>query len=85
MLILDKKAVDSQEDIQEAVKPLSDDNVKVVPVAIGADADKDQLKNTTVVEGYLVEAEKTTSPEKLAKDIMDKVTSGMNHVERYVF
>ena len=82
MIIMDKKSIDEQEVVQEALKPLKKDEVKVVPVAAGSDADKDQLKNLTSAEGYLVEAEKTTTPEKLAKAIMDKVTSGMNDVKR---
>jgi len=77
VVIMDKKSIDKHEAVQEALQPLKED-VKVVPVAVGPDADKDQLKNLTSVERYLVEAEKTTTPEKIAKDIMDKVTSGMN-------
>ena len=77
VIIIDKKASDTQEEIQGALKPLKEDNVKVVPVAVGPDVDVDQLKNTTSAEGYLVEADKTTTPTKLAKDIMDKVTSGI--------
>ena len=78
---MDKKSIDEQEVVQEALKPLKKDEVKIVPVAVGSDADKDQLKNLTSAEGYLVEAEKTTTPKKLAKAIMDKVTSGMNDVK----
>lgn len=81
---MDKRSIDKPEDVKEALKPLKEDKVKVVPVAVGPDADKDQLKNITSAEGYLVKAEKTTTPEKLAKDIMDKVTSGMNSIEHDV-
>ena len=77
MVIMDKKSIDTEEDIKEALKPLKDDDVKVVPVAIGPDADVSELKNITSAEGYLVEAEKTTDPKKLAEKIMAKVTSGM--------
>ena len=73
--------MDEHEVVQEALTPLKKDEVKVVPVAVGPDADNDQLKNLTSAEGYLVEAEKTTTPKKLAKDIMDKVASGMNDVK----
>ena len=84
VVIMDKRSIDKPEDVKEALKPLKEDKVKVVPVAVGPDADKDQLKNITSAEGYLVKAEKTTTPEKLAKDIMDKVTSGMNSIEHDV-
>lgn len=77
VVIMDKKSIDTEEGIQEALKPLKDDDVKIVPVAIGTDADVNELKNITSAEGYLVKAEKTTDPKKLAEKIMSKVTSGM--------
>lgn len=77
VVIMDKKSTDTEEDIQEALNPLKEDDVKIVPVAIGPDADVNELKNITSAEGYLVEAEKTTDPKKLAEKIMAKVTSGM--------
>ena len=77
VVIMDKKSIDQPEDIQEALKPLKEDEVKIVPVAIGPDTDVDELKNITSAEGYLVKAENTTDPGKLAEKIMAKVISGI--------
>lgn len=76
VVIMDKKSINEEEDIQEALKPLREDEIKVVPVGIGPGADVNELKNITSAEGYLVKAEKTTDPGKLAERIMVKVISG---------
>ena len=76
VVIMDKKPIDGEEQVQKALKPLKEDDVKIVAVAVGPDADKEQLKKITSTEKYIVDANKTTTPQKLAKDIMNKVTSG---------
>ena len=77
VVIMDKKPIDTHDDIQEALKPLEGDKVKVVSVAFGPEADVETLKNITSTETNFVKAAKTITPTKLAKDIMDKVISGM--------
>lgn len=77
---MDKTSIDGDGDVQKALKPLKEGNVKIIPVAVGPDADRDQLKNITSIEEYLVDAKKSTTPEKLAEEIMDKVTSGRKDV-----
>ena len=77
---MDKTSTDEDGEVQKALKPLKEDDVKIVPVAVGPDADKNQLKNITSTDEYLVDAKKSTTPEKLAEEIMDKVTSGRKHV-----
>lgn len=77
VVIMDKKPIDTHDDIQEALKPLEGDKVKVVSVAVGPEADVETLKNITSTETKFVKAAKTITPIKLAKDIMDKVISGM--------
>ena len=74
---MDKKPTDTHDDIQEALKPLEADKVKVVSVAVGPEADVETLKNITSTESNFVKAAKNITPTKLAKDIMDKVISGM--------
>ena len=76
MVIMDKKSSSKYEDVDVALKPFKEDEIKVVPVAVGPDANVDELKNITSAEGYLVTAEKTTDPAKLAEKIMAKVTTG---------
>lgn len=78
VVIMDKKPTDTHDDIQEALKPLEADKVKVVSVAVGPEADVETLKNITSTETNFVKAAKTATPTKLAKDIMDKVISGMS-------
>ena len=77
---MDKTSSDGDGEVQKALKPLKEDDVKIVPVAVGPDADRNQLKNITSTDEYLVDAKKSTTPEKLAEEIMDKVTSGRKHV-----
>ena len=77
---MDKTSIDGNGDVQKALKPLKEGNVKIVPVAVGPDADRDQLRNITSLEEYLVDAKKSTTPEKLAEEIMDKVTSGRKDI-----
>ena len=77
---MDKTSSDGDGEVQKALKPLKEDDVKIVPVAVGPDADRNQLKNITSTEEYLVDAKKSTTPEKLAEEIMDKVTSGRKDV-----
>ena len=74
---MDKKSINEEEEIQETLKPLKADEIKIVPVGIGPDADVNELKNITSTEEYLVKAKKTADPEKLAEKIMAKVISGM--------
>lgn len=74
---MDTKSINEEEEIQVALKPLEEDEIKIVPVGIGPDADANELKNITSAEGYFVKAKKTADPEKLAEKIMVKVIFGM--------
>ena len=76
VVIMDKKSSNKYQEIDVALKPLKEDDVKVVPVAVGTDASLDELKNITSAEEYVVTAEKSTDPVKLAEKVMIKVTKG---------
>ena len=77
VVIMDTKSINEGAEIQVALQPLKEDEIKIVPVGIGPDADVNELKNITSAEGYLVKAKKTADPEMLAEKIMVKVISGM--------
>ena len=77
VVIMDTKSINEEEEIQAALQPLKEDEIKIVPVGIGPDADVNELKNITSSEGYLVKAKKTADPGMLAEKIMVKVISGM--------
>ena len=77
VVIMDEKSINEEEEILEALKPLKEDEIKIVPVGIGPGADVNELRNITSAEGYLVKAKKTADPGKLAERIMAKVISGM--------
>ena len=77
VVIMDTKSINEEEEIQAALQPLKEDEIKIVPVGIGPDADVNELKNITSAEGYLVKAKKTADPGMLAEKIMVKVISGM--------
>lgn len=76
VVIMDKKSSNKYQEIDVALKPLKEDDVKVVPVAVGTDASLDELKNITSAEEYVVTVEKSTDPVKLAEKVMIKVTKG---------
>ena len=76
VVIMDKKSSNEHKDVAKALKPLKKDKVKVVPVAIGPDADVDELRNITSAKDYLVEVAKKEDPKKVAEKIMEKVSTG---------
>jgi len=76
VVMLDNKAVTSPKDIKEKAKDLLDKNVKVIPVAIGNDADPQQLQKTTDDEGNVIKDKDISDPEKLGNKIMEKALKG---------
>ena len=76
VVIIDKKSVSNPESVREAVKPLEEQNVKVIPVAIGQLADADELERITPNKGYLLKTERMFDADETADRIMEKVLKG---------
>ena len=72
VLIMDKKSSSDAGAVKDGAKPLEDDNIKVVPVAIGSEASVPELEKTTTNKKYIVTVEKDEDPERLGEEIMRK-------------
>ena len=78
MVLVDNESVGDVDDMKkvEAAKALYAIDVSIIPVAIGREADPPELEKITVNKSHLIEESKDTSPEELAKKIMDKSFGG---------
>ena len=77
VVITDNKSGSTVEDVQTAAKPLEDAGIAVIPVAIGDDADVGELENLTPDKENVIQPPDGTTPDELAKMIMEKIHTGM--------
>lgn len=77
VVIMDKKSEVPLPSITVAAKGLHDNHIKVIPVAVGKEADVNQLANTTTQGSNLIETPKKFVPGKLGETIMTKILKGM--------
>lgn len=77
IVIADKKSDSSESEIKEAVKPLKENDVIVIPVALGAEADQTELKKLTEVESTLVTADTSNDTADIKDKIMSQVFKGL--------
>ena len=77
VVIMDKKSDVPLPTITYAAKGLHDNDIKVIPVVVGKEADVNQLANTTTQGSNLIEAPKNFVPNKLGETIMRKILKGM--------
>ena len=77
VVIMDKMSDVPLPSITDAAKGLHDNDIKVIPVAVGKEADVNQLANTTTQGSNLIEAPKNFVPDKLGETIMRKILKGM--------
>ena len=76
-MLMDKKSGVSELLIEDAANGLYDANIKVIPVAVGKEADNKELETSTKDKSNLIEAPKNFSSDKLGDTIMRKVLKGM--------
>ena len=76
VVITDNKSGSTVEDVQTAAKPLEDNGIAVIPVAIGDDADVGELGNLTPDKENAIQPPDGTKPDELAKMIMEKIHTG---------
>lgn len=76
VVIIDKNFASLNDAILEA-KMLEDMDVKVIPVGIGIEVDREQLAEITPNISDVITAVKIDDPEQLGKDIMVKVLKGV--------
>ncbi|KAK3733125.1 hypothetical protein QZH41_003235 [Actinostola sp. cb2023] len=73
VLFIDKKSSNSPGDIIRAARPLEEDRVKVIPVAIGNEVDMDELEYVTPEKGNVMTGRNDEDPGQFGKRIMHKV------------
>lgn len=77
IVISDKKSDSTDSEIEEAVKPLQENYVIVIPVALGEEADKMELKQLPDVESNLVTADTSNDTADIKVKIMNQVFKGL--------
>lgn len=76
VVLMDKKSTSSDEAIKKIAKLLDEKKVRVIPVAIGNEADPDQLMKISPFRDDLIQAEKGKEPWRLAREIIVKALTG---------
>ena len=78
VVLIDNESVGDDDDMKklQAAKELYEGDVIIIPVAIGARADPDEMEVITTRKDYLIEESKDVDPKELAKQIMEKTLSG---------
>lgn len=73
-MLVDDKSIGDADDVKklQAAKELYGEDVIIVPVAIGDEADPSELEKITAHKDNVIEESKDISPEELAKKIMEK-------------
>ena len=73
MIMADKKSGSSEEEVEKAAKPLEEQDIKVIPVAVGEEAEPGELGNTTPDKRNVIEANKRDNPREVGEKIMMKI------------
>ena len=76
VVIMDKKSGVPESLIKDAANDLYNDNIKVIPVAVGKKVDTKELETSSKDKSNLIEAPKDFAPDKLGETIMIKVLKG---------
>ena len=73
VIIVDNSSGSTEEDVLKSAIALEDSEVKVIPVGIGSQVNREELEKTTPYKKNIVEVPTKENPESLGKKIMDKV------------
>lgn len=76
VVLTDTKSTSSDEAIKTGARLLDEKKIRVIPVAIGSEADPDQLMKITPYRDDLIKAKKDKEPWKLAREIIIKALTG---------
>lgn len=63
--------------MQNAARPLEDAGIAVIPVAVGIEANVGELENLTPDKENVIRPPDDTTPDELAKTIMEKINTGI--------
>ena len=73
VIIVDNKSGSSEEDVLKSAISLEGSEVKVIPVGIGSQVNREELEKTTPYKNNIVEVPTKENPDSLGKKIMDKI------------
>ena len=73
VVITDKRSGESQDDVEEAAKPLEESGIVVIPVGIGDRVDDKELEIITSNEDNVILVEEEEDPDNLMVLIMEKI------------
>lgn len=74
VVISDQTSESTEDEIKQATLLLENNNIRVIPVALGSEADIKELSNATFDEDDIVKAERTDDPENVADEIIMKAS-----------
>jgi len=77
IVVSDKKSESTDKEIEDAVKPLQENDVIVIPVGLGVEADETQLKKLTDDENTLIRADLNNDTADIKIKIMNQVFKGL--------
>ena len=86
VVLIDNESVGDDDDMKklQAAKELYEGDVIIIPVAIGAGSDPDELEVITSRKDNLIEESKDVDPKKLARQIMEKTFGGRSLIIPYI-
>lgn len=76
VVVTDSKSPSASDDIKEAARPLEDEGITVIAVAVGDEASSKQLEKMTPENQIPVSVDKDEDPGDIGDKIMDKVLEG---------
>lgn len=74
MVISDQTSESTEDEIKQATLLLENNSIRVIPVALGSEANIKELSNATFDEDDVVKAERTDDPENVADEIIMKAS-----------
>ena len=74
VVVIDKKSDSTDEEIRRAADLLENSKIRVIPVALGNEADVAELTNATIDERDVIKADRKDDPEKIADEIIEKAS-----------
>ena len=78
VVIADKRSDSTEADLEAAVKPLVNEGIRVIPVALGNESDSKELEVISPTPKDVVHASDSVTAEQIADTIIDTAVNGNN-------
>lgn len=76
IVLTDKKSTTSEVVIRASARLLEEEKIRVIPVGIGSEADRGELRSITPHKSDVIDAEKEEEPWRLARELIIKILTG---------